>query len=377
MKKTIVWLTAVLMLATAAAPFSTSAATAKNADIYKGTPVVDGELDDIWKTASVYTVDKTPVIRDESLDPDIDWNPRNVKGTFRLLWDENNLYVYAEINDPYVKDAMDRFNLFISPTNNKKVYQTSKPGQYDENAPVAYVASDLFIKLERNRISASGPDGKYIPKGCYDKVKDGIKQKRKIKVGTNQGWAVEACIPWAPTVKMKQGMTIGFDCEIDDQDTMENGRGIAVWNQPNEEAWCNPSQAGTAVLKGVGGVKPTTTTGKDTTKAPTKTTNKASSTNKPGPTDKPDSTSGATGNGTAVSTSAGDVQSTAPGESTETQQTTVDQDANANTTAQSTTTPQDKDGNSGPWLWVGIGAAVVVVAGAGTGIYLYFKNKRK
>ena len=119
MKKTIAWLSAALVAA-AVCPFGVSAASVKTAEVYKGTPVIDSEMDDIWKTAKEYTVDTTPVIRDQTLDPDTEWNPRNVKGTFRLLWDEKNLYIYAVIDDPYVKDAMDRFNVFVSPTNNKK-----------------------------------------------------------------------------------------------------------------------------------------------------------------------------------------------------------------------------------------------------------------
>ena len=333
-------------------------------------------MDDIWKTAKEYTVDTTPVIRDQTLDPDTEWNPRNVKGTFRLLWDEKNLYIYAVIDDPYVKDAMDRFNVFVSPTNNKKEYQVTDPsliGQYDKNAPVAYAATDVFVKLERNRISASGPDGTIIPKGCYDQIKSGIKQKRKTKAGDKQGWIVEACIPWAPGVSVKQGQTIGFDCEIDDQDTMENGRGIVVWNQPNEEAWCNPSQTGLAVLKGAGDEqKPVVTT----TKAGTTTTSsKKATTQKPvngGTTAKPDTgktdptASGATD--PSVNENSGIPDGTTTAQSAES--------SGATAPASSDISTQGETGGVSPWLWVGIVAAVVVLAGGGTGLYFYLKKKK-
>ncbi|GEM_PF-4340905 len=375
MKKTIAWLSAALVAA-AVCPFGVSAASVKTAEVYKGTPVIDSEMDDIWKTAKEYTVDTTPVIRDQTLDPDTEWNPRNVKGTFRLLWDEKNLYIYAVIDDPYVKDAMDRFNVFVSPTNNKKEYQVTDPsliGQYDKNAPVAYAATDVFVKLERNRISASGPDGTIIPKGCYDQIKSGIKQKRKTKAGDKQGWIVEACIPWAPGVSVKQGQTIGFDCEIDDQDTMENGRGIVVWNQPNEEAWCNPSQTGLAVLKGAGDEqKPVVTT----TKAGTTTTSsKKATTQKPvngGTTAKPDTgktdptASGATD--PSVNENSGIPDGTTTAQSAES--------SGATAPASSDISTQGETGGVSPWLWVGIVAAVVVLAGGGTGLYFYLKKKK-
>lgn len=46
MKKTIAWLSAALVAA-AVCPFGVSAASVKTAEVYKGTPVIDSEMDDI------------------------------------------------------------------------------------------------------------------------------------------------------------------------------------------------------------------------------------------------------------------------------------------------------------------------------------------
>ncbi|MDI9478216.1 MAG: sugar-binding protein, partial [Bacillota bacterium] len=77
-----------------------------------GSPIIDGQIDEVWKTAYVYT-------------------PKHVSGnlsteaSFRVLWDDNAIYVLAEVKDkqlsaqsntPYMQDSVE---IFLDENNDK------------------------------------------------------------------------------------------------------------------------------------------------------------------------------------------------------------------------------------------------------------------
>jgi len=57
----------------------------------KGTPVIDGEIDEIWASANVIIPQR---YKQNKISP--------VKGEFKVLWDEKNLYVLAKVIDPVI-----------------------------------------------------------------------------------------------------------------------------------------------------------------------------------------------------------------------------------------------------------------------------------
>ena len=79
-----------------------------------GTPIIDGEIDDIWKIAETYS---TQTVVSGSL--------QNAKADFKVLWDEKALYVLATVSDPVLnKDhsdpwEQDSVEIFIDENNNK------------------------------------------------------------------------------------------------------------------------------------------------------------------------------------------------------------------------------------------------------------------
>ncbi len=80
-----------------------------------GTPIIDGEIDDIWKIAETYS---TQTVVSGSL--------QNAKADFKVLWDEKALYVLATVSDPVLnKDhsdpwEQDSVEIFIDENNNKQ-----------------------------------------------------------------------------------------------------------------------------------------------------------------------------------------------------------------------------------------------------------------
>lgn len=63
-------------------------------EVAYGTPVIDGVIDDVWSNATVYKYPKWDFITQAATDVD--------PGQFRLMWDENYLYVLVEVNDSTV-----------------------------------------------------------------------------------------------------------------------------------------------------------------------------------------------------------------------------------------------------------------------------------
>ena len=78
-----------------------------------GTPTIDGTMDEVWKSATEYENKKQDSSGDHKQQ---DHHPRGAccifpqlgkeafgkaaKGKFRVLWDSQNLYVYAQVTDP-------------------------------------------------------------------------------------------------------------------------------------------------------------------------------------------------------------------------------------------------------------------------------------
>ena len=72
-----------------------------------GTPIVDGEIDDIWEDAPVYTPQKS-----SSKD-------KQAESSYRFLWDENALYILAELPGDLDMESVsgDVFNLYMNEKN--------------------------------------------------------------------------------------------------------------------------------------------------------------------------------------------------------------------------------------------------------------------
>ena len=177
----------------------------------KGTPVVDGVEDDIWKNA-----------------PDIDISVyvlgKGSTGVGKVLWDENNLYLFIKVKDNNLSkknsDAyqQDSVEIFIDEKNNKSVEYMKDDTQYRIN----YENEFSFL-------------------GNPSKIKS-------TSVITKDGYNIEVMIPFQ-TIKGKSGIKIGFDLQINDDSGSGKRDSIAKWNDPTNESYRNTSGFGTLILE--------------------------------------------------------------------------------------------------------------------------------
>lgn len=180
----------------------------------KGTPSIDGEMDAVWDKAEFM---ETTV--------NVSGNA-SASARFKLLWDENYLYVLADVNDatpcessndPKDQDAVEMFVDFHR--RGETVYDEGC-GQY---------------RLSReNSKSGFGPI-------LLDKFVTAVKS-------TDKGYLAEAAIPFHDGIIGSEGMTIGFELKVNDD--MGNGKkeGTKAWADNGNNAWADPTVFGQILL---------------------------------------------------------------------------------------------------------------------------------
>ena len=181
--------------------------------IPKGTITVDGELDDAWNDAV-----------DVSLNNKTD-NP-NATANFKVLWDENYLYVYADVTDADLnKDSdqvheQDSVEVFIDETNSKTLEYNDATKQYRINYENAHSFNGDKC-VEENETT-------------FAKV-------------TDTGYIVEAAFKWTE-ITPKEGDYIGIELQVNDADSTALRIGTVTWNDTTNQCWSNPQCYGTALL---------------------------------------------------------------------------------------------------------------------------------
>lgn len=188
----------------------TLSAAPKSAQAGYGTPTVDGELDGIWKDAGELATDV--------------WVEGNsgATATFRTLWDENHLYVYAIINDSLLSDAspnvweQDSVEIFVDQNNGKTDVYQEDDGQYRMNF--------------NNARSFGGHAGE-----------DNFVSAAKVIEG---GYVVEAAIR-LDKIKPEKGTVIGFDFQVNnDEDGQGTRDSVAIWSDPTGQSYQNTTRFG-------------------------------------------------------------------------------------------------------------------------------------
>ena len=223
MKKLLHILILALALTMLAAP---ALAEQPTATAYKATEpiVIDGNLDD-WNTSSPIVINtEEQVIRDVSF-----WQGENdLSATVYVMWDEENLYLAADVNEdtPYGAiemlplDGEDNFKVYISTdpaadpartsygTNDFLLYLIVDNGYWDTAFDRTMVEKDLL-----ERFTTKGMDG----------GEDVLTGYEKASVLTTTGFIYEAVIPWSnfsnsriPVYTPAAGDTVNFDFAITD-----------------------------------------------------------------------------------------------------------------------------------------------------------------
>ncbi len=219
MKKILSAALAALLLA-ASAGTAVYAADAPAGDAIKGTPTIDGKIDDVWANAPVYSIDRVKDGRDTGL-----------KSQFSAMWDETALYVLiiAEDSDhsfeggPSVGDGME---IYLD-LNNAKTMTFDDDGQ-------------AYFAMCANDAGTLSYDG-----SAYGKMI--LEDAASVAMTTEDGrYIYEAKIlAEAMEVEFTENMTIGFDIQVNDQVSGETSRsGAYGWSDDINKAWESPEVYG-------------------------------------------------------------------------------------------------------------------------------------
>ena len=178
-------------------------------------PVIDGKMDELWEFA--------PRISDlllilEKTQESIPTNWDDANPSFRLMWDDDNLYIYAETNDDTLhKDGLelhkeksrgyndDCFELFFDGDNSHSDWDGTNDCEiwflYDEPDVQFYTAATAPIPL--NNIVFE-------------------QQTWKNENNTKTGWSIEIAIPLNDlSIQPLAGYTFGMDVKYSDDDGRE------------------------------------------------------------------------------------------------------------------------------------------------------------
>lgn len=181
--------------------------------IPKGTITVDGELEDAWNNA-------TEVVLGNKTD-----NPK-ATATAKVLWDEENLYVYMEVTDADLNmdneevHQKDSVEVFIDETNSK--------------------ASEYNTATKQYRINYAN-EHSFNGETCVEE------NETTFAKTTDTGYIVEASFKWTE-VTPAIGDYIGIELQINDADSSAMRIGTVTWNDITNQCWSSPACFGTAML---------------------------------------------------------------------------------------------------------------------------------
>lgn len=177
-----------------------------------GSPEINAELDEIWAEANIIETKK--VISGD--------NPATA--VIRTMWDEDYLYLYAEVEDPVLSVAgeqaheQDSIEIFVDENNDKASEYQSDDTQYRVN---------------------------YLNEQSFNPYREGFTTETRE---TETGYVVEAAVPFVE-ITAEEGMIIGFDVQVNDDANGDGSRdGVAIWNDESGEGWRNMSGLGNLIL---------------------------------------------------------------------------------------------------------------------------------
>ncbi|CAM3663600.1 endo-1,4-beta-xylanase [Marinicrinis lubricantis] len=177
-----------------------------------GTPVIDGEIDEVWSQTAEMTVDRYQMA----------W--QGASGIAKALWDEANLYVLIQVSDTQLDKSnanaweQDSVEVFLDQNNAKTSFYEEDDGQY--------------------RVGFAG-DTSFNPPS----ISEGFESQSKV---TGTSYTVEMKIP-ITAVTPADGAKLGFDVQINDaKDGVRQS--VATWNDMTGMGYTDPSVFGVLTL---------------------------------------------------------------------------------------------------------------------------------
>jgi hypothetical protein len=181
-------------------------------------PVIDGEIDDIWAVAS--TQNFVP------LD-----DPANGSGTWKVLYDADNLYVLVDMTD----DVLQNDSSSSWQDDSVEVYFDG--GNTKLDTPLSGDDHQFTFGWTTDEIQGTNADG----------YTEGIEH---AQVDTDTGWRIEIKMPWLSIqdATSQAGDLVGIDCYYNDDDDGGDSRENKMLSFSAVEGWNDASQWATAVL---------------------------------------------------------------------------------------------------------------------------------
>jgi hypothetical protein len=205
----------------------------------EGLITIDGEIDEKW--VDVRQFDIATVVDPENLAPHDVTDENDLSGYFKVLWDEDNLYVLGVVKDDILiktdnGNETDHLNIYLDPENSKVAAPEDEPGLISVGA--AYDTEEI-----KGRIAPGWGN----PPGYDFKLKT-----------TEDGYVVEFKIE-SDSIrlnKLEAGMMIGLDVKINDvDDTTEVNRDQLAWIDKDDLIYRDVWRYGTIELLDGGQVK--------------------------------------------------------------------------------------------------------------------------
>lgn len=190
-------------------------------------PTIDGLADAIWNAANSQPIANI-VVGTVANDSDL-------SGSFRTLWDANNLYVLVQVNDEAQQNDSgtqswndDSVEIYIDANNDKPTTYGSNDYQYR----FTWSGSSLGI-LEIKHNATTGVTA--------------------TRVATVTGYIVELKLPWSTLGQSSVAVNalLGLDVHINDDDDGGSRDSKKAWFNTADTSWQNPSTFATARLIGV------------------------------------------------------------------------------------------------------------------------------
>ncbi|WP_198586919.1 endo-1,4-beta-xylanase [Glycomyces xiaoerkulensis] len=177
-------------------------------------PVIDGEADEVWDTASEVTTEVH-----------VEGSEDGAKAQVSLLWDEGSFYALFAVADPVLDDAsanaweQDSVELFLNPGN-------TRTGGYDESDGQYRVNYENVVS-----VGANGPDAGEITSATSQ---------------VDGGYLVEVSIELASEFA-EVGVEQGLELQVNDAADGER-TAVHTWYDPTGQSWNTNADWGIAEL---------------------------------------------------------------------------------------------------------------------------------
>jgi hypothetical protein len=183
-------------------------------------PEIDGKFDKIWIQAAPLAISN--IIRGRIIAKE------DLSGSFRVLWDENYLYVCVEVADDV------KYNRGEPTWQNDcvEVYI-----DYDNSKSDSYGDDEFQFRLEWSMKEV------LIARGTKE-----LKDIKSAQIGSKDGYIMEMAFPWAELGgPAPAGKYIGIDVHVNDNDGRRSEAKIA-WKATKDNSYQSPMFLGTMKL---------------------------------------------------------------------------------------------------------------------------------